>query len=79
MSDHRAQGDMEQSRRDTGQGSIFLPGSRIHMAHRSRHDKMQGKTKERQSTKSLKGNRETRASCLVIIVIVGYYVSSSGM
>lgn len=27
----------------------------------------------------MKGNRETRASCLVIIVIVGYCVPSSGI
>lgn len=33
------------------------------------------RTKERQKTKTLKGDRKTEASCLAIIVIAGYCIT----
>ena len=67
----------ETSRRPAGQGSI------VHGVCRASKDSQQQarsilrtkKKKKRLKTKTLKGNRKTTASCLVIIVIVGYCIT----
>lgn len=60
------------NRRPTGQGSILHGVDRASKdSQKPARSNWRTRTQKRQKTKTLKGNRKTTASCLVIIVIVG--------
>lgn len=60
------------TQKSDSQGSTPHGIHRTHKAFRSRREKVQEKKRDRRLT--LKGNRATKASYLVIVVIVGYCV-----